>query len=194
MNLNFSKAYRPNMHPRNRQDVAAQVHSRTIPFTAQSCIMRLPTGQHSCQTHTGVVFKACKTLRCVLRLVATSCLTQITYTLKWRFCRRKHTRPCSLNTNRGLKITTIPINIRVPVAQLESGYSRFRNDYMSRIDVTVVNICLTCSTHDAWHLFKCQQNPVQVDSTMNKTACGSIIYIFNTGRGLTIIKKKTLKR
>ena len=97
-----------------------------------------------------------------------------------RGLKRLHTRAVNLTINRyedNRVIKTRPpeINkqelnltrkIRTKLAQLRSGFSRKVNDYMSRIDPEIRNICPSCNAtpHDVPHLFNCTANPTQLNA------------------------------
>lgn len=55
----------------------------------------------------------------------------------------------------------LPRQTRTTLAQLRSGYSRFLNSYMNRLDPTIIDACPRCNDtpHDARHLFECPEQP-----------------------------------
>ena len=68
--------------------------------------------------------------------------------------------PPSIN-NDELKLKRVA---RTQLAQLRSGYSRLVNDYKSRIDPEIQNICPECKStpHNVHHLFNCPKNPTSL--------------------------------
>ena len=56
---------------------------------------------------------------------------------------------------------TLRRKTRNMLAQLSTGHSRIRGQYMNRIDPTARNLCHNCgqSTHDTHHLFDCHSKP-----------------------------------
>ena len=60
--------------------------------------------------------------------------------------------------------TELPRTTRRTLAQLRSGYSKFLNSYMNRIDPTVSELCPDCqqTSHTTIHLFDCIANPTNL--------------------------------
>ena len=56
---------------------------------------------------------------------------------------------------------TTPAPTRFTLAKLRSGYSKYLNSYMARINPHISEICPPCcsSSHTTRHLFECPQRP-----------------------------------
>ena len=60
--------------------------------------------------------------------------------------------------------TALGRTARSRLTRLRSGFCRSLNNYMARIDQTIVDSCPLCnqSPHDAAHLFQCAENPTEL--------------------------------
>jgi hypothetical protein len=71
------------------------------------------------------------------------------------------TKPPNINENE----KSLPRRVRSTLAQLRSGYSKYLNSYLSRIDPQIHDICPKCKLgpHDTNHLFNCTSSPTQLE-------------------------------
>ena len=56
---------------------------------------------------------------------------------------------------------SLPRQTRVTLAQLRSGYSKYLNSYLARVNPEIVDVCpqCGCSHHTTRHLFECPLRP-----------------------------------